>query len=90
MKRVTKCYLKENTPAPQTLYLPQGAEVVAAAEADGHIALFVITESVPVANELRTFEVHNTDDIINAEKLRHICTYEGATGTKHLLEILMR
>lgn len=88
MLKVKEYLISDHNPATQTVYMVAGADVFAAIEETGIVTLFALTESTVTNSELRTFEIHSTGDLFNAERVKHISTYKSALGVRHLFEIL--
>lgn len=88
MLKVKEYIISDHNPATQTVYMTVGAEVFSALEESGTVTLFALTESTVANYELRTFEIHSTGDLFNAERVKHITTYTSSLGVRHLFEIL--
>lgn len=88
MLQVKEYVIYDNNPLSQSVYMTAGAEVLSAVEEHGTVTLFVLVENTVISSELRTFEIHSTGDLFDAERAKHISTYKSALGTRHLFEIM--
>lgn len=88
MKVVKEYLISDNTTRAQNVYMTTGADVFTATEESGVVRLFVVADNTVSTSELRSFEVHGSDELFDAECVKYIASYESSLGFRHVFEIL--
>ena len=86
---INEYFLEDNNTSPQTLYLPEDAEVVSVANTSKGISLFVLADQLKTNSNLHTFEICSTYDRVYSDKVKYIGMYFSDTlGVRHVIELL--
>ena len=88
MKVIKEYLLDKTNTAPQTLYLPVGAEPVAVQDTSRGLIIQAISDFIEQSTALRTFKICAVDENIYADKIRYIDNFESAFGRCHVIEFV--
>lgn len=86
MKYIGEFRMSKGVFAPQTFYMPKGAEVINVGDRDFDIALAVIYDYPTITQEtdLRTFKICGSNEIVCEDNIKYV----GSFGSQHVIEIL--
>lgn len=89
MRNINEYFLEDNNTLPQTIYLPEGAEVVNVALTSKGVSLFALVDPLKINSSLRTFEICSTRGKVYADNIKYLGSYVSETfGLRHVLELL--
>ena len=74
--------------APQTVYLPKGAEVVTAQDTDNGLMLYALVSPAETLTDIRTFKICNTSETFYSNNtIKYIASFKTNFGIYHLIEL---
>lgn len=88
MKMFKEYILDSKCLTPQTMYLPQDADVVGAYFTETCLVLLAIMSPVTNLTELRTFKICTNDENIYVDTVKYIDSFNSAFGIRHVIEII--
>lgn len=89
MKTIKSFLLDSTTYNSQQIYLPCEAEVLTANfNADNELILYALVSKFTDNYDLRYFKICETDEVLQAGTIRHICTCSCENKTVHIVELV--
>ena len=88
MKMFKEYPLEKLTLAPQTLYLPKGAEVVSVQDTSLGLMLYALTNPAEMSTDIRTFKICNTSENFFSTNVKYIGSIKSDLGIYHVVELL--
>lgn len=88
MKMFKEYPLEKLSLAPQTIYLPKGAEVVSVQDTSLGLMLYALINSAEIATDIRTFKICNTSENFYSNDVKYIGSIKAELGTCHIVELL--
>lgn len=87
MKVFKEYFLDKKYNTPQTLYIPQGAEIVNIQDTNKGLVLLAIVDPISSITELRKFKICANDENIYVDTVKYIGSFDSLIGIKHVIEI---
>ena len=88
MKVIKEYILEKHTLAPQSIYLPKGAQIFNVVNTSKGLALYALSVSAELDVELRDFKICNTNEIFYCSNVKYLGYFESDTGIQHVIELL--
>lgn len=88
MKTFKEYTLDSNSLAEQSIYLPNGAEVVKVEEGDKGLVLIALIDTTTTLSELRAFKICLKDENWSAGTVKYIGSFNSFIGTKYVVELV--
>ena len=89
MKTIKSFLLDSKTYGSQQIYLPEAAEILTVNfNADNELILYALVYKFTDNYDLRYFKICETDEMLQADKIKYISTCYGEQGIIHVIELL--